>query len=235
MSDFSDRPFVAGVITGLRAFRIDALGRLTGVTHQDVWTPGENVGICHRVTHEDVSRYMAQVTAVATGGRRGRRDPYSFYSLSQPPAPLRKPDTDPGHVVASEKCECGFYAYFDGGNDYLVDRTGSSWSTAMYVTYGTFTNHEPDRAPRVGAIVNGYGVVTVGSRGFRAAKAEVVALIAPSSDQARHAVAFAKVRRNYPGLPVFDTERAAVEAYPLTDPEPATPETAEDFWTRAAR
>ena len=40
MSDFSDRPFVAGVITGLRAFRIDLLGRLTGVVHRDVWTPG---------------------------------------------------------------------------------------------------------------------------------------------------------------------------------------------------
>lgn len=209
MSDFSDRPFVAGVITGLRAFRIDPLGRLTGVVHRDVWTPGENVGVCHKSATDQTFRAFSTGGYIMDGGRKGK-----------PPAPLRK------HPIASASCECGYYAYFDGGNDYL-SQSSNAWA-ALYIG-GT-----EDRAPRVGAIVNGYGLVTVGSRGFRAEKAEVIALISPMSDQARYAVPFEKVRHNYPDLPVIATEREAVELYPLTDPQPVAPESADDFWTRKA-
>ena len=223
MSDFSDRPFVAGVITGLRAFRIDPLGRLTGVVHRDVWTPGENVGVCHKSATDQTFRAFSTGGYIMDGGRKGkgsgrRDDLYNFYI--QPPAPLRK------HPIASASCECGYYAYFDGGNDYL-SQSSNAWA-ALYIG-GT-----EDRAPRVGAIVNGYGLVTVGSRGFRAEKAEVIALISPMSDQARYAVPFEKVRHNYPDLPVIATEREAVELYPLTDPQPVAPESADDFWTRKA-
>ena len=225
MSDFSDRPFVAGVITGLRAFRIDPLGRLTGVVHRDVWTPGENVGVCHKSATDQTFRAFSTGGYIMDGGRKGkgsgrRGDLYNFYIQHEPPAPLRK------HPIASASCECGYYAYFDGGNDYL-SQSSNAWA-ALY-TGGT-----EDRAPRVGAIVNGYGLVTVGSRGFRAEKAEVIALISPMSDQARYAVPFEKVRHNYPDLPVIATEREAVELYPLTDPQPVAPESADDFWTRKA-
>lgn len=224
MSDFSDRPFVAGVITGLRAFRIDPLGRLTGVVHRDVWTPGENVGVCHK-SDTPTFHTFASGGYIMAGGRKGKSrgrsdDLYNFYIQHEPPKPLRK------HPIGSASCECGFYAYFDGGNDYLT-QSSSAW-LALYIG-GT-----DDTAPRVGAIVNGYGLVTVGSRGFRAEKAEVIALISPKSDQARYAVPFEKVRHNYPDLPVIATEREAVELYPLTDPQPIAPESADDFWTRKA-
>ena len=40
------RPLVADSITGTRSFAVDKLGRLTGVTHKDVWRPGVNCAVC---------------------------------------------------------------------------------------------------------------------------------------------------------------------------------------------
>lgn len=226
MSDFSDRPFVAGNVTGLRAFRIDSLGRLTGIVHQDVWRPGENEAVCHASEQGDM--YVQQMTQMiaAFDRKTGKKRDQNYYSLSRP-APK------PKHEVAGLACQCGFYAYFDGGNDYLTRPTPSLQQYTAYVVWGGTASDE-DRAPRVAAIVNGWGLVTIGDRGFRASKAEVVALISPDSEQARHEVAFAKVRRNYPDLTVFSSEREAVREFPLTDPIGASPAD-EDFWTRAAR
>lgn len=239
MSDFSDKPFVAGVLTGLRAFRVDALGRLTGVTYKDVWTPGENVAQCHR---SDISVSLAAVNAQVqamvavmdrmerTAGfdRRGRKRK----SIPKVPTPAEKAAavTGPAHSLAGITCSCGFYAYFDGGNDYLTDVGGG----VIYNTGGlTFGPSQQDNATRIAAIVNAWGSATVGSRGFRAEKAEVVALIVPKSTQARHEVAFSRARRNYPDVQVFETEKDAVRAFPLTDAG-YSPETDPDFWTRSA-
>lgn len=47
----------------------------------------------------------------------------------------------------------------------------------------------------------------------------------------------AKLQRNYPDVPIFRSEKAALKAFPLTPPpappEP-TPETDDNFWTREA-
>lgn len=57
------------------------------------------------------------------------------------------------HEVASKECHCGYYAYFDeGGNPHHNEGN-------------------------VLGLIEGYGVTTVGSRGFRSAKAKLVALI----------------------------------------------------------
>lgn len=242
MSEFSDRPFVAGNVTGLRAFRIDTLGRLTGVTYHDVWTPGENQAQCHKEPDYDAMRtailgqFYPNTTRMFSRG--GIITSPNYYSTSAMPS-TDKPTShkkaadlvEDTHTLAGVDCTCGFYAYFDGGNDYLSTPSsgGYSYGGGIFVTTGT-----EDKAPRVGAIVNGWGVVTVGSRGFRAGKAEVVALISPKSEQAKYEVAFEKVRRNYPGLQVFASEVEAVRAFPLTDPQPFTPETDDDFWTRSA-
>src|SRR5699024_4268200 len=42
------------------------------------------------------------------------------------------------------------------------------------------------------------------------------------------------VRRNYPDVPVYPSLRAALRAHPLTVPERPSPQTCDDFWTRAA-
>ena len=60
---------------------------------------------------------------------------------------------DSKHRIASNDCSCGFYAYLDPRNN--------DWC------FGG--------RPR--GIVKAYGTVTVGSRGFRAEKAQIVALI----------------------------------------------------------
>jgi hypothetical protein len=243
MSDFGDRPFVAGSVMGLRAFRVDPLGRLTGVSHQDVWLPGENTAICHkkpRTAEDDLyNRLIWEMTAsrhFLYGGSLAPTPPPAsggfiskFFGTSVTPDPtptkIVPPMPAPGekkpvieHRLAGVACQCGFYAYFDGGNDYL-QQPESSWSD--------------DKAPRIGAIIEGWGVCTVGARGFRAEKAKVVALIIPDSTKGRLEVAFTKARRNYPDALVFDTERDAVRAIPLTDPIQATPED-DDFWTRSA-
>lgn len=65
---------------------------------------------------------------------------------------------DEPHQVASLRCSCGFYAYHDNGH-----------------------NPHHRESENVLAIVEGAGLVTVGSRGFRASKLRLVALIDPGT------------------------------------------------------
>ncbi len=274
---------MAGDITGVRAFRVDSLGRLTGYTHRTVFKPGINEAACERDSISDIYHRMWQV-----GG--------SFMPSPAPPAALsadavKSKRSTPEHTVAGQKCSCGFYAYVDGSNDYA--EVGE---------------------PVVTGIIRGTGVCTVGSRGFRASKAELVALVMPSRPRSTEslwhrfcgrvarngavAVGFAlpafilslsfglvglgetpwaallfiisaisaivlrasfvgidveldrkygrnghgavtaeqlaMVRRNYPDVPVYGSLSEAKAAHPITQPEPVTPETVEDFWTREA-
>jgi len=62
--------------------------------------------------------------------------------------------TQPRHRVGSKGCSCGFYAYYNGRN--------------------TYYNHAT-----IAAIIEGYGVVTYGSEGFRAEKCRIVAAVNP--------------------------------------------------------
>lgn len=59
------------------------------------------------------------------------------------------------HNVAGANCTCGFYAYFDDTNTY----------------------NSPGLT--VPGIIEGYGRTTIGTKGFRAAKAKIVALVDP--------------------------------------------------------
>lgn len=58
MSDFADRPFAAGALTGLRAFQVDGLGRLAGPHRGGIFKPGENVATCYRSPFEDMQRQI---------------------------------------------------------------------------------------------------------------------------------------------------------------------------------
>lgn len=287
MSDFSDRPFVAGSLVGLRAFSVDSLGRLVGPSFGGVFKPGENVAEC-RPTH--MQRAFRQLRVAMTYSVGGKEYPATakVANESEPESP---------HVVGNADCSCGYYAYFDGTNGYA----------------------EP---VRVEAVIEGYGVCTVGDRGFRAGKARLLALIYPEAprthpawfdkladwtrrhdsitaligvltamlslasgiagiaaaieghpaysfplsifalltapvgpvlfkadmhgiDRAYPRVSGARcadadpqvnrdlVARNYPDVPVFRSMKEALDAFPLTQPEPPAP-TDEDFWTRSA-
>lgn len=248
MSDFSDRPLVAGTITGLRSFRVDKYGRLAGVVHKCVFKPGENLARC----------------------RRGVPDEYRYTRFNGRPS---YPDKGEGqtstdvHQVGRRGCECGFYAYFDRGANQYHD------------------------SGNVLALIEGYGLVTVGSRGFRAEKARLVALVSQRGGLGRigpvawmliSAVILLAAALSLPlqvspwltipaftvcgvylfiaiglaanepknlarrisrvpdgvaalyGVPVYRSIRSALKARPLTPPPPPSPENDEEFWTRTA-
>ncbi len=241
MSDsrFSGRLFIAGSLVGLRAFKVDRLGRLAGPSHGGIFKPGENVAQCG----------------------------YGYK-----------------HQVASKDCACGYYAYFNGKNTY----------------------NEGINSGNVTALIEGYGTVTLGSEGFRAEKAKLVALVEPrfsaldgtpgwfplvviaftaamwtmfgltveedvnapsligfifgllgavaipvsiffwlddmptplaKEARAERVNQWALIKRNYPDVPVFRSTRAARSAFPTTPPPPEPVEIpgpdSPDFWTRS--
>jgi len=149
---FAQFGFAIGTVRGYRAWRVvdddDDSGRLRGIHHQQIWKPGENVAECRRATYN-----------IKTYG-----------SLRWPPLEiLRDADGEPiwsedGNAFPGEGhlrgCQCGFYAYFEGSNDYHAP----VWHTDGY--------HGP-----VGGMVEGYGQTLIGSRGFRCSKARIVALL----------------------------------------------------------
>lgn len=65
------------------------------------------------------------------------------------------------HKPGSKKCACGFYAYYDA------------------------TQSEYDQYSHVVAVIEGFGRVTIGDRGFRCEKARVVAVVKPPEVLAR--------------------------------------------------
>lgn len=223
MSDFSDRPFVAGSLVGLRAFYVDRYGRLVSPSvGEHVFTPGENEAACKaddRVSFTfqvDPTAYLMSSAGAFGSPRRngkwwfttgGSPEPVAETPISEAAIEAKIPEP-PEHVVGTVKCKCGFYAYFDGRNDYLASAP-----------------HE-----RVGGLVEGYGVCTVGTRGFRASKARLIALIQPEAELA-DPTRWDRVLHNYPDVPVYADKRAALEAHPLAEGMVPTPETNEDFWT----
>jgi len=199
VSEFSLRPFVAGSLIGIRSFKADALGRLTGVSVPQIWLPGENVAVC-RKDHGNPVTAMLQSFSFTIA--------YSCTcSLCAPVKPAletaQRKTRETAHDVGSLSCGCGFYAYFDhGANPYHA--TG-----------------------QLHGLIEGYGVVTVGTRGFRCEKAKLLALIIKPKHET---AATDAVRRNYPDAQVFPSRRAALERFPLTQPDPITPENTPDFW-----
>lgn len=104
-------------------------------------------------------------------------------------------------------CGHGFYGYFEGSNDYY-------------------------EVGRVMGVVEAYGEAVIGSRGFRASKARIVALHIPAEVRPG---ARALIVRNYAGVPVFDSFEAMVGEFPPTDAGAGvSPANDPDFWTREA-
>lgn len=101
MSDFSDRPLVADSITGVRSFKVDSLGRLTGVSHTEVWRPGVNEGKCADGNGGFYSRL--RMLTLTYPGYAGSYE----YEVDPKGVKVEK------HQVASLACSCGFYAYTD--------------------------------------------------------------------------------------------------------------------------
>lgn len=190
MSDFNSAEFVVGTTKGIRVWRADSLGRLTGWTHRQVWTPGENVATC----------------------KRGERSSVAYAWMREYDTDVKEPE--PCESITTD-CGCGFWAYHSGTPDFGSDEG-------------------------VVGICEGYGKTTIGTKGFRAEKARIVALAFPKSlCGCSHDQVFAQseavetlVRRNYPDVPVFDSVADMTAAFPPDQPESPTPVDPE-FWTMA--
>lgn len=238
MSDFAGLGFAPGVVRGARSFKVDSLGRLTGVHYESVWRPGENEAECRKGSDAwgtvnltfnvdaftramfNANRSFAALNATPPPvqhrpsaappvGRkkRGKKVTVNEVPLPQPPmkvvyspAPVDPPEPPP-HTL--ENCSCGFYAYYDGSDDYYKDGF-------------------------VSGVVEGHGETLIGTRGFRCMKARIVALMIPAA-QDRFAN---RIRRNYPDIPMFDRFADMVAAFPPDGGELGVTPDADDFWTR---
>ena len=105
MKQKNDASFFAGrgrtykPVYGMRNWKIDNLGRLTGMMFKAVWTPGLNQARC-----------LAQSRASATG--QVYTVNVTVTSSQTEIATLGAPDHD------MSVCPHGFYAYYDGSRDY---------------------------------------------------------------------------------------------------------------------
>ena len=114
-------------------------------------------------------------------------------------------DETSAHRPGSAECGCGYWAHYDGTH---------SWESTL----------------RASAIIEGYGLVTLGTSGFRAGKARLVALVPPA-----HLPVAARVADVYgsAGVPIYRTLADALTEHPVThprrDPLPH-PDTHPDFW-----
>ena len=91
-----------------------------------------------------------------------------------------------------DSCEHGFYAYF-----------GAS-------------NLEDSYNPVVSGLIEGYGEVLIGTKGFRAAKARILALSVEPFQGIWNLDKFVvdKLRRNYPMVPIFESNFALLSEFP---------------------
>lgn len=184
--EFSGSGFSAGAVQGARAWNIDDDGWLVGVMRPQVWVPGENHAECRRFVLPPVRSVIINGSSVPVTVSPGR--------VSVEPA--EHPIQDCGH---------GFYAFYEGSNDY-------------------------GRPARVSGVIQGYGKTVIGSRGFRCMKARILAITFGDevSEQQR-----AKVTANYPGSPVFDSFDEMVAAYP-PDRGETEPPIEPNEWVREA-
>ena len=97
------------------------------------------------------------------GGLRGTFKEYEWTAGLNVAECLTEKQSPFPHQMAGLKCNCGFWAYYDTQrNPYYV--TAAGWSPLGRVTH-------------VLGLVEGWGRVTSGSRGFRCSKARIIALV----------------------------------------------------------
>lgn len=181
-SDFTGPAFIAGTLTGIRTWRPDGCGRLWAYAQRYAWTPGVNDARCLGLTA--LHRQLAEITVTGAQVAVAMAQPGERMSgrVSLVKAPKRAPRP---HVVAGLDCKCGFYAYF---------------------------TPDAPRHERLVGLIEGWGTVTAGTRGFRASKARIVALLEPVPDA---------VRLRYLEVPVYRDLLAAIAAHPLSVQPPA--------------
>ena len=166
MSDYDGLDFALGTVTGFRRWKVEADGILKPVSYTGAWLPGENNAKCDcRPTEAQLPKVEGEDWKERSARIEEWRDNATFADM-----------------------KCGYYAYFDGEDEY---------------GYGS-TN------PHVSGVIEGYGEVLIGTKGFRAKKARIIALsVAPFNGIWRlDEFVVNKIRANYPDVPIFESEMA---------------------------
>lgn len=228
MSDFAghEYDFAAGSLKGLRGWNMDKFGRLHGVTHEEVWRPGENVSICKQerqiacpkknLREEARKASEAGRAKVEKKKRKGRdpirqewleanRDPSGYW----PAVACGDPACVNGryHIVGSghrfdPDCRCGFWAYDEAG----------------FRALGT-----------VVGVIEGYGKTTVGTKGFRCEKARIVAISCENGEGVRHSRSMlARLAALYPDVAFVENLDALIDEH--SEVLRTWPEVGDDFW-----
>lgn len=125
-------------------------------------------------------------------------DPKQCAERLHPETPHRHGDECPkmpGCPHPSLGCQCGFYAYF--GREYWT-----SHRTSKVITTG---------------VIEAMGRLVIGSKGFRAEKALIVALCMPQDEAIAELV-----KQRYPNAAFFDDEDEMLAKVPLSPPPPKT-------------
>lgn len=230
MSEFSGQEFdfAAGSIMGLRGWGMDELGRLHGVTHAEVWRPGENASVCKATRTvpcpgpkpQDRLPKLSEAAVESKPKKKRRRggqsadlSPYfkdEFTVVHYGIPRCDEPTCHSGaHTVPSDHrfdpdCQCGFWAYDEAG----------------FKPHGV-----------VIGVIEGYGKVTVGTKGFRAEKARIAALCENDAEGKRHSRSvLSRLATLYPDASWHADLDALIDAHGgvLRD----WPEVGEDFWLR---
>lgn len=205
-----------GYLMGTRAFDVDSLGRLRGVSFDHIWTPGVNEAECLKGNYRSKNKNGYPIFL----GVLDSHDPEKVWSFFVKACEgndlpfgmneaIKAYKDEKKRIVKEDSiatCTHGFYGYYEGSNDY----------------------YEPGR---VNGVIKAYGEVVVGTRGFRSTKAEIVALQIPDSVSEREANL---IRRNYPNVQFFFDFEAMVAEFPPDSTFTPSPSTHADFWTMEA-
>jgi len=203
MSEFSDVEFGAGSLFGLRAFAVDPAGRLFGPSSARI-----PFAPGENVAACYANRPLTVGDPAASNTFIGGTVHMSTRGIVWVPGPAESQFTARAHPAGVKDCVCGFYAYFDGSNAYHTGHT-------------------------VAAIIEGYGRCTIGTRGFRAEKARLVALIVKPKRASEPDIA--RMLRAYQGVPVYASKKAALAEHPLSDEHVPTPDSDPTFWLRPVK
>lgn len=218
MNDFKgeDYDFAAGSIHGMRSWSMDDLGRLHGVTHKDVWRPGENVAVCKATKWVPCPNRAALDKRPAPRPSRLSHDRaemfiYDEFRLYQGGS-CNEPDCrDWTHAAPTDHafdpdCECGFWAYDEH----------------------TFAAHGD-----VMGIISGYGKTTIGTRGFRCEKATIAALCREHNDKLISLSRWLRLQQLYPDVKFYDDEDEMVAKHGAVLHNWA--EVGDDFWDKPVK
>lgn len=189
--------FAVGSLQGLRAWDVDDLGRLHGVTHREVWRPGENVSICKTTIKTPCPRPTlnrgSRPAEPERGRKKKRRDTVEFTVSFTPSVPCGDPSCMGGYHYGppshrfDPSCACGFWAYDE----------------ASFTPQGEIVG-----------VIDAYGKTTIGTKGFRAEKARILGLSrVDRNGKALSRSLIFRLASLYPEVAFFDDLDALIDAH----------------------